>query len=317
VHVLTNALTTSTPCAADCFGSITPNDATETAAPTTTNRMVADAVFTAGNTTVTSATATFKPSDVGLLIVNATAKLPKGTYIKSRTNNTTIVVSSPPAKSVAANALIPTYIGLPNGTAPLDNDVIANIGTELILSPSLVDGARPCSEGTPTGSLFLGAWENPGSKGFATAKHKTELDFTGVNLSFLDSPAVGQILYSSSVVAFAAYVEQRSASPSSYSVALPFLPVGIGVCPGTDQAATFQFLGEGNSQLGAAQGTGKPGTPPVRALDTLGAAPVTPDTSTVTVDLYDGPTLARHYTGLGSCTTDRPADLGSFPCGIG
>jgi hypothetical protein len=326
VHVSASASATATAdCASGCSASIDANPTTETANPTTTARMVGDVHTTKLSTTITSASANFQQSDVGLVIVEK-SDIAANARIASVTNATTAVMSAAASKTATSGQ---TFIGLPSATAPLDGDYVSQLATSLIENPGLVSGARPCSENTPTGALLNGSWENPNTKGFALTGHPG-LDFSGTDIGLLDHPAIAQILYATPVVSFAAYVDQTPGNTYSSNphieIVYPFLPTALGTCPNTGNAASYSYIGETTGQSKFATGFGRPGTTGVRAVNSFEAG-TGPVTGTANVQGYDwdgtvgdAPTLA--FTSSNStCTITRPADIASlgtsFPCGLG
>ena len=241
--------------------------------PSSTTREVEDGATKVGQPKVTSSSANFQTSDIGLPITGSC--IPVGAYI---TAVTTLTATINVAAGCTATAIVVT-IGLPNRDSPVSGEVMAQIGVEQDLNPTLSlanpdlnegMGDDPCTANTPEGLTLQGQWYNPG-------------EFLGAGTlgsypnAALTSPAVAQVAFKTAAVTFAAYVLQVKAakagetqSAAHYDVVVPSLLMSVAMCPasaGSKGAAwTFQYNGNTESQQALAAGLGTPGTQTVREL---------------------------------------------------
>jgi len=292
-----------------------------TPARTTSTRMISDLTTTKLSATVSSPNAHFSGSDIGLL-VQEKGVVAANVYITAIGAQAGANPWSNSA-TLSANALktgtglAPAFFGLPSASAPVAGDYAVQLATAIELSPSLVDGVRPCSEDVPTGTLLDGSWQNPGSKTFDLAT-----PFNNLDLNWLSDAVIGELGFKTSVVDFAAFVSQAS---TGYNIKFPFLPTVLAICPTTNNASSYTFLGETHGQSSLVQGWGKPGSVGLRAIESFEAASGSVTTS-ATVDAWDwdsntttppqeGDKIAFGGT---SCHVIRPQVLDtynhSFPC---
>jgi hypothetical protein len=291
----------------------------------TTSRMVQDLHTTKTSATITSATAAFHPSDVGLPIIEASA-VGANAWIASvspdglsATMDNNINGTIAPAPSPKTQTTGRTFIGNPSASSPADGEYVSQLATQLVENPGLVTGAAPCASGLPTGTLLNGVWESPNTKTFLLGAHAGGgLDVSGLNMNQVTAPIIAQVLYETSVVTFAAYVDQH---PDHYEIVFPEEPVGIGVCSNTATAAAYSFIGATPTQLQHASGFGQPGTLAVRGIVPF-AAGVTTGTGHGSIQGYDSSTgnTLDYDTGDLTCAITQPASLtfaGAYPCGKG
>ena len=244
---------------------------------TTAARVLSDVAINAGSTTITSVSAIFQASDIGLYVKGV--GIPALAYITAVGGfGTTAVISAaatastkdPIATTVTGTANGLVYVGKPTLTAPKDGDKVGALLTQITLNPGLVPGSRACASGESTGFGVPATWQNPGKF--------SKILFLGV-VSIPDiTGAIAQIVYKTSVTTFAAYVIPTSAT-GDFVVKFPFVPTSIAVCPGTNVAAGFRFHSSSTSQSTVPTGVGRPGSAAVRGILGLNAAG-TPETTT-------------------------------------
>jgi hypothetical protein len=239
-------------------------------APTfTTSRQIKDGVSTNGSKQITSATARFQAGDVNLTINGP--GVGAGNFIASVVNPTTAMLKN---NATASGSGQVWTIGLPSATAPLNDEVVANLGAELNLNPGLVAGEDECSTGTTEGFALQGIWRNPGFFDPAPLGSSTD--------AVINSPVIAQVIFPTTVISFAAYVMQvppnkpgETHTVAHYDVVFPLLPTGLAVCPSPDSvgaATTFNYAGFTLSQQ-TLDGVGVPGTASVRMLKDVPAPP--------------------------------------------
>jgi hypothetical protein len=269
---------------------------------------VKDGATTSASATVTSATANFLAAcDTNKVITGA--GIPAGDTIKAVVNATTITLAVKATATATGVSLTESpgateTIGAPTPTAPVNGDAVSTIESELALSPALVKGSAPCAAGDPSGDTIEGAWFNPGSYG-ATALSPA-----------LPTDTIGQILYPTAVVSFAAYVVNEGASTAGEQdtaahtdIIYPFVPTGLALCatPPLGIASVFSFNGTTLTEQKVATGVGRPDTGAVRGVEDLGKGVTT---TTGTAFLTNG--VPSKFSG--TCTTTFPATIG-FSCG--
>ena len=282
------------------------------AANQTSDRFVHDAHVTTGSTTVTSASAAFVSAFDVHLPVTGTG-IPAGASIASVTNATTIVLS---AAATATSTTGSLTIGMPNATAPANNDVTLNQGAELQLNPSLVAGSAPCTANAPTGFNITGGWQNPNSYLSSAFGNSTSAS--------LSKPTIGEFAVPTAVVTFGGYVEQVPASTAGesntaahFDVVFPHLPTGLAVCPApatAGVATTFEFLGTAHSQSGVPTGVGTPSSSQVRALKDITTATAS---GTVFFHVRASDTATSDAFTFSQACAEQYPDLVDFGCGIG
>lgn len=267
----------------------------------TTARQVDDA--TASGAVLTSAQAGFGATDVNLAVTGT--GVPAGDFIKSVSGNTATLNVAP---TLGTNKVV--TIGQPNAAAPANGDQAAQLNAELALSPHLVQGQPNCALNSVQGFAESGKWENPGAFNGTALGSSTDASIKG--------PVVGQILYPTSVISFAAYVVKVKAAVSGesqtlahYDVVFPLLPTSIAACPSPSTAGTgssFAFNATTAAIGGIATGVGAPTTNVLRAfLDDI-----TGTSKTTSIFFHNLPTGAPFVSV--SCTEANPGIV-DFGCG--
>jgi len=263
-------------------------DSTTTGAPTTggvtTNRTVNDSVSTS-TTRITSPIAKFQPSDVGLL-VSGTGITSPNCIIVTRVSGTAIDVSTTNAPGLTGCTTISAgpntiTIGDPSFTAPTSTDTVLNQGVQLPLKPTLVAGSAPCANDQAAGFAIEGSWRNPGDfipdspfarQPKANAQGPILVGETGTK-------AIGQIVFSTSVIQYAAFVVEMPSSLQGgtdplngdphYNIVFPNVPTGLALCTSTATSPGLGFsIGVNASTLSQASipsGAGRPSTAQLRA----------------------------------------------------
>jgi hypothetical protein len=276
--------------------------------PTLTSaRQLKDAHTTNLSVTVTSATAVFGPTDVGLPVTGA--GIPAGDWVATAPNATTITLQV--AATATSSAAVLT-IGAPNSGAVLNGEAVAQLSSKLSLDPTAfggaVDGVPPCSANVLNASSLSGYWNNPGSYASALGSSTDVL---------IKGPTVGQILYPTSVISFAGYVTQVKAGTTGesqalahYDIVLPQLLTGSVVCPAPSTvgvASVFRFDATSVNQ-------GKTGVGSLRDLNDFPAGTTTKTTTAYVHVIHVGsPTL---FTGSTACVETYPGSA-AFTCGNG
>jgi hypothetical protein len=255
-----------------------------------TQRLVND--LTVNGSNIYSAMANFQKTDIGLLVKGT--GLPTNAYILTTPSPTHATISAP---ATAAAADIVATIGLPSATAPVKDgvDPVVSVQTEVTLDPDVLDGAPDCSLGVPV----QGVWNSPSK--FALSRLATDpiyyFNDTHIGLKnpiersqtmLASGPFIGQIAFRTSIIDFAAYVQETPTG--SAVISLPFLPAGLGQCAGTPAATIFTFDGDIMSQALAPPGYGKPGSGGFRRLIGLNAAG-TPVTSSASYQNFSADTV--------------------------
>jgi hypothetical protein len=243
------------------FGA-TQDGAGTTTVGISTTRTFNDGTFGGGGTTITSTAARFHVSDIGLKVAGTGITQP--CFITARTN-TVATLSSACNDNTAGTKTV--TIGDPTFTAPTSTDTVMTQGTQLPLNPGFVTGSRPCAEDNSAGFGIVGTWRNPGSffsGAFATQPANTK--------------AVGQIVFATAVISYAAFVIEVPASPVGtdpligayhFNLVFPSVPTGLALCPST---ATSPGLGLSiglnattASQAAIPNGSGRPSTAQLRS----------------------------------------------------
>ena len=280
---------------------------------TATARIVID-VTTNGSGVWSSPTANFLATDVGMHITKGAIK-----YLIPSVTSTTATTTPAGPLSLATPQTI--QVGAPSGTAPVDGDLVAQQATSLQLLTSLVAGAPPCASGDIIGTTINGAWYNPGS--FKTA---AVLGSTASLTSVLPKVQLAEFVFPTSVVSFAAFLTPRPASAvdetghtelqtaAHYDIVYPFEPLDLAVCPGTNVASDWTFVGTTLGQQSFPSGWGQPSTAVARGVQAVPTGVVGPQLAYV----QSGPT-PTDLTGT-ACTIDSAIVLTtlatSFPCGF-
>jgi hypothetical protein len=319
------------------------------AANQTTSRFVHDC-HTNGSTTITSAGANFQIWDWSLPI--AGTNIANGTYIKSVTNATTVILSAPTTGTTTTGSCT---IGAPNANAPaLDadpdspvytaGDTLGSLDLQFDVNPMLVIGQDSCSANTADGVVLTMGWQNPGSTG-PNAKltnalaswtdlfgpfHNAYLPAgtfgvpTDVSLKY---PTITQLLVPTSVLTFAGYVEQipanapgESNTAAHYDIVFPVLPTSLAVCTSNavGAAISMEFQGtthgQTSSPIGPYVGTGIPFDAMARQLKDITTASVT-SSAYFHVRTNDSAAVDT-FTFTQPCTESYPSSA-NFACGTG
>jgi hypothetical protein len=237
----------------------------------TNTRTASDATQT--TTQITSASAGFQVSDVGLKVAGAGITQP--CYIATRNSGSLVTVNAGCVMVANATAHAVT-VGDPTATAPVATDTVLNQGVQLPLNPALVAGSQPCSADEASGFGIEGTWLNPGSfvgGAFATQPAGTT--------------AVGEILFKTSVISYGAFVVQMKAASdpligaAHFNLDFPNVPTGLALCPSTATSPglglSIGVNGTTASQAGIPTGSGRPNTAQLRST----RASTTGSTSTV------------------------------------
>jgi hypothetical protein len=270
----------------------------------TSARVVNDAVF-ASSTTITSATAGFATSDIGLKVAS-TAGIPSGAYITAINSATSVTISAATTVTGTAKKLI---IGESSVTAPVNGDQVGGLASTLQLNPTLVKGSLPCASGIPFGTTIAGGWYNPGAylAGGLFGAEPTNV------------ATIGQLAFPTSVVSFFGYVTTPVTDPGSpaapqtgshYEIRFPNIPTSLALCTGTNTTSTFSFQGTTLGTSKVTTGTGRPSTA-VRGLQRPSSATV--DQKAWISTTKSGATTNRS----GSTCTFRQVPEYGFPCGQG
>jgi len=271
----------------------------------TTTRQVNDATSTA--TTITSASAKFSAvDDIGLDVSGPGITGVK--YIASVSGNVATLAGSGTSTANATAHLV--VIGLPSITAPTDGSAVANLGSILDLSPTLVAGSNSCSLNKPEGFSIQGVWRNPG---------------TFVAVTFPTAPPAGALLaqlqFNTAVVTFAMYVRQVPAATAGdpqvtahYDVMAPSLPTSLAKCPSPSTVPVGLSLGFSAttaSQSSVKTGQGKPSSAAVRILRQNPGASIS-----TTAYMKSNAAAPANWNFTGTCQMANPIVI-DFHCGNG
>ena len=249
----------------------------------------------AAKKTITSASAKFAASDVGLPVYGTC--IADGSYIVSvNAVFGQAVLNQDLAGCVTPFSARRIVIGDPTATAPANGNGMANFSSALILNPALVVGSPACSSAVVYGTSLTGSWYNPGS--YLTAVRPT-------------GATIGQIAFRTAVVTFAGYVQQVNANAAGdpqtaahFDINFPSLPTTLALCPGTGTSASLVFSGSTDSAANVATGVGRPSTP----LRGLGR----PASAEVTTKAYM--TSPKPLSFEGTCVVKQLSPFG-YPCG--
>ncbi len=277
------------------------------AATMTSARQLKDAHTTTASLTVTSATAVFAASDVGLSVTGT--GIPAGDYVATAPNATTITLHA--AATVTSTTAVLT-VGAPNSGAALNGEAMAQLSSKLSLDPTAfagaVDGVPPCSANVINASSISGYWNNPGSYA-SVAGSATDAKVKG--------PTVGQIVYPTSVLSFGGYVTQVKAATAGesqalahYDIVLPSLLTSAVVCPAPSTvgiASVFRFDATTVNQ-------GKTGVGSLRDLKDFPAGTASKSTLAY-VHVIKTP-ATNLFTGSTACVETYPGTA-AFTCGNG
>jgi len=212
--------------------------------PPTSTRYVTDISAPGTNKVITSATAGFANSDIGLPVsiytnTGVAIALP-GARIASVSGNTATLSAASNVPSTAKRATI----GLATKTAPATNDVAGTLAILLQVNPTVSPTSPPCAANKISGFQIPLQWKNPGAYNTTVAAGTNQ--FSGTSPA---ATSIAQFDFNTASTSFSGYLEQHYTvtggvpGPSNYTVNYTFLPVAVGVCPGTGDAATFNFSG--------------------------------------------------------------------------
>jgi hypothetical protein len=272
-----------------------------------THRLVND--LTVNGSNIYSAMANFEKTDIGLLVKGI--GLPANAYILTAPSATHATISAP---ATTAAADIVATIGLASATAPLKEtvDPVTSVQTEFTLDPDVIDGAPECGLGIQVGASVQGVWNSPSKFALSPTATDPPYYFNDTHLGLKNpiersqtmlasGPFIGQIAFRTSIIDFAAYVQETPTG--SAVISLPFLPAGLGQCAGTSVATMYTFNGDIMSQSLAPPGYGKPGSGGFRRTIGLNAAG-TPVTSSASYENFSAD--SAHLAGAStSSTTDQ------------
>jgi hypothetical protein len=276
----------------------------------TSNRQLKDAHTTNLSVTVTSATAVFGPTDVGLPVTGT--GIPAGDYVATAPTATTITLHA--AATATSTAAVLT-IGQPNSGAALNGETVAQLSSKLSLDPTgfggAVDGVPPCTANVINASSLSGYWNNPGSYNGTALGSSTD--------PMVKGPTVGQIVFPTSLISFGGYVTQVKAATAGetqtlahYDVVLPLLLTSAVVCPAPSTvgvASVFRFDATSVNQ-------GKTGVGDLRALKDFPTGTTTKSTTAYIHVIKTGSPNTNLFTGSTACVETYPGSA-AFSCGNG
>jgi hypothetical protein len=264
--------------------------------------------FSCTGSTITASSG-FGATDVGLKAVVTGSTTATGKI--NSVGATTAVMSVPcPAGVTAASGT--AVIGEPGGTAPKNSDAMMTLSAQLNLNPSLVSTSDDCAKNTYEGFAVVGGWHNPGNYSTTAV----------IGATSAPAVSVGQVLFPTSVVAFAGYVSPIRTSGTveafpHYEFVFPLLPTSLAVCltAGAPSNATTLALGWNPTTEASAPflptGSGNPAGPAIRALGPQSGGPFTE-----TIVLKNNATVVATITPAG-CTIASATATPDFACGDG
>lgn len=266
----------------------------------------------AGSTlTITTAGGGTNVGDVGLRVEFLVAGVVQATSKVTAHGTATTDTISPACPTTApASTWTNVVLGETPANAPKDGTTVATLGASLNLNPTLNATSDDCNKNTYEGFGIAGAWNNPGSYA------------TGAVLGAPSDDSTAQILFPTSVVSFAAYVQPHASDThqagAHFNVIFPTLPTSLAVCPivtGTTTTTTAIDFGFLATTLSTAPflptGSGNPSSPGVRQVGpTTGAF-------NQKISLFHGATsLGADVLGT-SCTFIASTTAPTFGCGLG
>ena len=311
VNSLTSVTLTCTGCIGGFTGVSGASNLVLTLSPAvtpTSARYVTDFNPVAATRTISSASAEFSPSDVGLPVI---FNPPIATLAGARIG-TTAADGSTATLAGAGTATIPTgakkfTVGLATKSAPATNDVAGALAILLEVNPTVSPTSPPCAANKVSGFQIPLLWKNPGA--YNTVVNGTANQFSGTSPA---ATSIAQFDFKTAPTSFSGYLEQHYTTTSgvqgasTYKVHYTFLPITVGLCPGTGDATTFNFTG---LSLKVAQ------NPSFTGGGGGGERGITPEPQGTTT-VYSGATGANVTTGAAnqptntnSCTVSSPATL--------
>jgi hypothetical protein len=271
---------------------------------TATTRMITNVATSIGGTTLTNSGATntsvnrFEPTDIGLEVSDGAAgtAITEPCYIVAISGGADPGISATVNNGAGAACTIgdglgkTLAIGRPSPTSPdgepetddsPPSDQLAHLNVQLDLNPTLVAGQDACTNDTPEGFAIAGTYRNPS---FDVPGAPAGSNFIGGVFATqpANSKAVGQIVFDTSVVDFAAYVLERRGPPGTiagtpiepqaakhYDIHVPNAPTGLALCSSATSPGLALFLtvdASTSSITSLPTGFGRPGTAQVRHL---------------------------------------------------
>jgi hypothetical protein len=222
----------------------------------TSSRYVVDGTATGTNRTLSSPTAEFSPTDIGLPIVfnPPIATLAGARVLLPAADGSSTTIAG------AGTALIPAgakkfSLGNTTKTAPANGDAVGTLAILLQVNPQVSPTSPPCAANKISGFQIPLSWRNPqGTTALAVNTlgalgYNTFVGGTHLSGSSPSSTSVAQLDFRTASTSFSGYVRQNYVTtgsvqgPSTYGVYYTFLPVGVGICPGTGIASSWTFFG--------------------------------------------------------------------------
>ena len=231
----------------------------------TSARYVTDGTFTNPHT-ISSPTASFANSDIGLPVVGA--GIAAGARITSvAANGASAAITATVSTSTTLAGQQRFTIGQATRTAPATGDIVGTFAPVLLVSPALNSTSPACSANKLTGAQIPIQWKNPGAYDLLS---NGSTKFSGTIVS---PTSTAQLEIPTSAATFAAYLKQNvtvsSGEPTTtgWTVKFEFLPIGIGECPGSTAAESWTFTAISLSEVMAPSGTGPSSYAQVRAFN--------------------------------------------------
>jgi hypothetical protein len=208
--------------------------------PPTSARYVNDGTSGA-NKTLSSATAKFASTDVGMPVVfNPAIANMNGARIATITSGGGSATLIAPSNMVAGAKKF--TIGKPTKTAPATGDVMGQLGIELTVNPALSPTSPPCAAHKVSGFQINLQWKNPGA-------YNLVVGGTNYQGAIVSPTSIAQLIFNTSATSFGGFLKQNvtistvTPTTTDYQIKFEFLPVGVGLCPGTGIAETFDVDG--------------------------------------------------------------------------
>jgi hypothetical protein len=223
--------------------------------PPSSSRYVTDGTST-GTRVLSSATAEFAPSDVGMPIVfNPPIATLSGARVGSiAADGSTATIAGAGVANIPAGAK-KFIVGFTTKTAPATGDSVGTLAILLQVNPQVSPTSPPCAANKISGFQIPLSWRNPqgtvalaantpGAQGYNTFVGGTHLSGSSPSTT-----SIAQLDFRTASTSFSGYVRQNYTTtasvqgPSTYGVYYTFLPVGVGICPGTGTATSWTFFG--------------------------------------------------------------------------
>jgi hypothetical protein len=316
---LVNSVTSVTLVCTNCVGGFTGVTAHSAlvltlspANPPTSARYVTDFSEAVAGRTITSASAEFSPSDVGLPVIftPAIAGLAGARIGTTAADGSTATLAGGGTANITTGAHLFT-LGLPTKTAPATGDVGGTLAILLKVNPTVSPTSPPCAANKVSGFQIPLLWKNPGAYNTVVAGGSNQ--FSGTSPA---ATSVAQFDFNTAPTSFSGYLEQHYTTtggvqgPSLYKVHYTFLPITVGLCPGTGDATTFSFSGLSlkiaqNPSFTGGGGGGERGitAEPQGTSHTYQSSNTPPDGATVVSG------AAAQPTNTNACTVSSPALL--------